>query len=65
MAAYSKSDIERRMAGAIEALKQDLVGLRTGRASIAAASIAAGSIAPAFASPASARATRAISSCAP
>ena len=33
MAAYSKSDIERRMAGAIEALKQDLTGLRTGRAS--------------------------------
>ncbi|MES2338448.1 MAG: ribosome recycling factor [Pseudomonadota bacterium] len=34
MAAYDKSDLERRMAGAIEALKQDLVGLRTGRASV-------------------------------
>ena len=34
MAAYDKSDIERRMAGALEALKHDLVGLRTGRASI-------------------------------
>ena len=33
MAAYSKGDLERRMAGAIEALKHDLVGLRTGRAS--------------------------------
>jgi ribosome recycling factor len=33
MAAYSKTDLERRMAGAVEALKQDLVGLRTGRAS--------------------------------
>ena len=33
MAAYSKADLERRMAGAVEALKQDLVGLRTGRAS--------------------------------
>ena len=34
MPAYDKSDLERRMAGAIEALKHDLVGLRTGRASI-------------------------------
>ena len=33
MAAYSKSDLERRMAGAVEALKHDLGGLRTGRAS--------------------------------
>ena len=33
MAAYSKADLERRMAGAIESLKQDLTGLRTGRAS--------------------------------
>ena len=35
MAAYDKSDLQRRMAGAIDALKHDLVGLRTGRASIA------------------------------
>lgn len=33
MAAYNKADIERRMAGAVEALKHDLGGLRTGRAS--------------------------------
>jgi ribosome recycling factor len=33
MAAYDKSDLERRMAGAVEALKHDLQGLRTGRAS--------------------------------
>jgi ribosome recycling factor len=33
MPAYSKSDIERRMHGAVEALKHDLQGLRTGRAS--------------------------------
>ncbi|MEL7190235.1 MAG: ribosome recycling factor [Pseudomonadota bacterium] len=32
MAQYDKSDIERRMAGAVEALKSDLSGLRTGRA---------------------------------
>ena len=32
MAKYDKSDIERRMAGAIESLKGDLAGLRTGRA---------------------------------
>ncbi len=32
MAKYDKSDIERRMAGAVEALKSDLGGLRTGRA---------------------------------
>jgi ribosome recycling factor len=34
MAAYSKADLERRMAGAVEALNGDLGGLRTGRASI-------------------------------
>ena len=34
MPAYNKADIERRMAGAVEALKHDLVGLRTGRASV-------------------------------
>jgi ribosome recycling factor len=33
MAVYDKADLERRMAGAVEALKHDLVGLRTGRAS--------------------------------
>jgi ribosome recycling factor len=33
MAAYSKADLERRMSGAVEALKSDLAGLRTGRAS--------------------------------
>ena len=35
MAKYDKADIERRMAGAIEALKHDLSGLRTGRANTA------------------------------
>ncbi len=35
MPAYDKSDLERRMAGAVEALKHDLGGLRTGRASTA------------------------------
>lgn len=34
MAAYDKVDLERRMAGAVESLKGDLGGLRTGRASI-------------------------------
>ncbi|NML10120.1 ribosome recycling factor [Sphingobium sp. AR-3-1] len=34
MAQYDKSDLERRMAGAIEALRGDLSGLRTGRANI-------------------------------
>jgi ribosome recycling factor len=34
MPAYDKSDLERRMHGAVEALKHDLQGLRTGRASI-------------------------------
>ena len=33
MPAYSKSDLERRMHGAVESLKHDLQGLRTGRAS--------------------------------
>lgn len=32
MAKYDKSDIERRMQGAVESLKGDLGGLRTGRA---------------------------------
>lgn len=35
MAQYEKSDIERRMAGAVESLKGDLSGLRTGRANVA------------------------------
>src|SRR5687767_8799343 len=34
MAKYDKSDLERRMHGAVEALKHDLSGLRTGRANI-------------------------------
>lgn len=34
MPAYDKADLERRMTGAVEALKHDLVGLRTGRASV-------------------------------
>jgi ribosome recycling factor len=33
MAAYDKADLQRRMHGAVEALKHDLAGLRTGRAS--------------------------------
>ena len=33
MPAYNKGDIERRMRGAVESLKHDLQGLRTGRAS--------------------------------
>ena len=33
MPTYDKADLQRRMHGAIEALKHDLVGLRTGRAS--------------------------------
>jgi ribosome recycling factor len=32
MAAYDKADIERRMTGAVESLRHDLNGLRTGRA---------------------------------
>ena len=35
MAKYDKADIERRMQGAVEALRHDLSGLRTGRANIA------------------------------
>jgi len=34
MPAYDKTDLERRMHGAVEALKHDLSGLRTGRASV-------------------------------
>ncbi|HEY1605153.1 MAG TPA: ribosome recycling factor [Allosphingosinicella sp.] len=34
MPAYNKDDLQRRMHGAVEALKHDLGGLRTGRASI-------------------------------
>ena len=34
MSAYDKADLQRRMHGAVEALKHDLGGLRTGRASI-------------------------------
>ncbi len=34
MAKYDKADLERRMKGAVEALKGDLAGLRTGRANI-------------------------------
>ena len=32
MAKYDKADLERRMKGAVEALRHDLAGLRTGRA---------------------------------
>lgn len=34
MAKYEKADIERRMQGAVESLKGDLSGLRTGRANV-------------------------------
>lgn len=34
MPAYDKADLERRMSGAVESLKGDLGGLRTGRASV-------------------------------
>jgi ribosome recycling factor len=34
MPAYEKADLQRRMNGAVEALRHDLSGLRTGRASI-------------------------------
>jgi len=34
MPAYDKSDLQRRMSGAVDALKSDLSGLRTGRASV-------------------------------
>jgi ribosome recycling factor len=35
MPAYDKADLERRMTGAVDSLKSDLSGLRTGRASTA------------------------------
>ena len=35
MAKYDKADLERRMAGAVESLRHDLNGLRTGRANTA------------------------------
>ena len=35
MAKYDKADVERRMAGAVESMKGDLGGLRTGRANTA------------------------------
>jgi ribosome recycling factor len=35
VAKYDKADLERRMAGAVESLKSDLSGLRTGRANTA------------------------------
>ncbi|MCF8708459.1 ribosome recycling factor [Rhizorhapis sp. SPR117] len=35
MAQYDKADLERRMLGAVEALRGDLAGLRTGRANTA------------------------------
>jgi len=35
MAKYDKADIERRMQGALDSLKHDLTGLRTGRANTA------------------------------
>ena len=35
MAKYDKADLERRMVGALESLKHDLTGLRTGRANTA------------------------------
>ncbi len=35
MAKYDKADIDRRMTGAVESLKSDLSGLRTGRANTA------------------------------
>lgn len=35
MAKYDKNDVERRMHGAVESLKSDLGGLRTGRANVA------------------------------
>jgi len=35
MPAYNKSDLDRRMHGALDVLKHDLAGLRTGRASTA------------------------------
>ncbi len=35
MAKYDKADLERRMKGAVESLRSDLSGLRTGRANVA------------------------------
>lgn len=35
MAQYDKADLERRMTGAVDSLKGDLSGLRTGRANVA------------------------------
>ncbi len=35
MAQYDKADLERRMTGAVDSLKSDLSGLRTGRANVA------------------------------
>lgn len=35
MAKFDKADIERRMSGAVDSLKSDLSGLRTGRANVA------------------------------
>ncbi|MDK2759046.1 MAG: ribosome recycling factor, partial [Blastomonas fulva] len=35
MAQFDKKDLERRMNGAVESLKGDLSGLRTGRANVA------------------------------
>ena len=35
MAQYDKADLERRMHGAVESLRHDLSGLRTGRANVA------------------------------
>ena len=35
MPKYSRADLERRMQGAVDALKHDLSGLRTGRANVA------------------------------
>lgn len=34
MPKYDKADVERRMTGAVDALKNDLAGLRTGRANV-------------------------------
>lgn len=34
MAKFDKADLERRMTGAVDSLKQDLSGLRTGRANV-------------------------------
>ena len=42
MAKYDKADLERRMHGAVESLKHDLAGLRTGRASAHLGIFAAG-----------------------